>query len=251
MAKKLIAGNWKMNGLTDDARALIADIVNKLETEDEILGKADILVCPTTLHIPAVRHALYGYPKVAYGAQDCSAFENGAHTGDASAAQLKDAGCRYVILGHSERRQNHNETNEDVSAKAKQAFSNDLIPIICVGETIEDRDAGREQDVVAEQLKGSIPDVGQFDELIIAYEPVWAIGTGKTASPEDAQAMHAFIREKLKDHVDNAAKVRILYGGSMKPDNAAQLLACDDIDGGLIGGASLQADQFLAIARAA
>ncbi|MEO5365348.1 MAG: triose-phosphate isomerase [Magnetococcus sp. WYHC-3] len=249
--KKLIAGNWKMNGSADDARALIADIINRLSLAEDILKRCDVLVCPPFLHIPAVRHATYGYPKISFGAQDCSRFENGAYTGDVSAAMLKDASCKYVILGHSERRQHLGETDEHVAQKAKLALSHDIVPIICVGETDAQRRAGQQESVVAAQLAGSIPKLGQFDEIVIAYEPVWAIGTGNTATPADVKAMHAFIRMQLKNHVKAPEKVRILYGGSMKPDNAAELLSTENVDGGLIGGASLKAEQFLAIARAA
>lgn len=249
--KKLIAGNWKMNGNTEDARALIADVINRLEPEEDVFKKCKVVVCPPFLHIPAVRHAIYGFPEVKFGAQDCSAFENGAHTGDVSAAMLKDSSCSYVIVGHSERREYQEESDEVVSQKAAQVLKQDMVPIICVGEKEADRDAGKEQDVVAAQLKGSIPAVESFQKIIVAYEPVWAIGTGKTASPEDVAKMHAFIREQLKDKVPAPEKVRILYGGSMKPENAEALLATENVDGGLIGGASLKADAFIAIAKAA
>ena len=249
--KKLIAGNWKMNGSIDDARGLIADIVNKLEAQEEVLEKADILVCPPALHIPAVRHALYGYPKLKLGAQDCSQYENGAYTGDISAKMLKDSACSYVILGHSERRQYHGETDEIVQKKAEAALENDLIPIICVGETEAEREDGRAEEVVLHQLQHSLPPLNDFHQIAVAYEPVWAIGTGKTASPEDTRHMHALIRGELAKHTKNDEKVRILYGGSMKPENAEELLSTDNVDGGLIGGASLKADQFLSIARAA
>jgi len=240
-----------MNGSLDDARALIADIVNRLDGQEDVLQRCEILVCPPALHIAAVRHALHGFPSVKYGMQDCSAHDNGAYTGEMSAAMVKDSGCSYVILGHSERRQYHGESNEDVAAKALQALTNDVVPIICVGETEEEREQGKAEDVVATQLAGSIPKLEQFQRIVVAYEPVWAIGTGKTASAQDVKEMHAFIREKLKEHVQDADKVHILYGGSMKPENAAELLATDNVDGGLIGGASLKAESFLAIARAA
>lgn len=249
--KKLIAGNWKMNGSMEDARALVADIINRLEPEAEILDKCDILICPPLLHIPAVRHAIYGFPALLFGGQDCSAVENGARTGDVSAEMLKDSSCSYVILGHSERRQYQGESDALIAQKALQVLANDMIPIICVGETEEQREQGKAEDVVAAQLKGSIPSLTQFQEIVIAYEPVWAIGTGKTATVDDVKAMHSFIRGQLGTYVDTPEKVRILYGGSMKPENAEALLACENVDGGLIGGASLQANQFLAIARAA
>lgn len=250
--KKLIAGNWKMNGSLDEARALIAGIVNGLEAGDPgVFSACDILVCPPFLHIPAVRHALHGYPKIVFGAQDCAVSANGAHTGDVSASMLADLGCSYVIAGHSERRQNHGESDEAVARKARAILDHDMTPIICVGETAEERAAGRAEDVVAGQIERSIPGLGPFDIVVVAYEPVWAIGTGDTAGPEDVAAMHAFIRRILKKKVPRPDLVRILYGGSMKPDNAGALLALPDVDGGLIGGASLKAADFISIAGAA
>ncbi len=182
------------------------------------------------------------------GAQDCSSRDNGAFTGDISAAMLKDMGCSFVILGHSERRQYHNETDEIVAAKAIKAYAAKLAAIICVGETAEDRENGREKDIVARQLAHSIPQNAPPELTVIAYEPVWAIGTGKTASADDVRDMHAFIREKLPE---NLKTCRILYGGSMKPDNARELLAVPNVDGGLIGGASLKAADFISIAKSA
>lgn len=249
--KKLIAGNWKMNARSDDARALVADIINKLEPDAGITDKCELLVCPPFVHISAVRHAIYGFPALKFGAQDCSPFDDGAYTGDVSAAMLQDSGCSYVILGHSERRQYCGDTNEVIQQKAERALENDLIPIICVGETEEERDEGKAEEAVFEQLQYSLPPLGDFHQIVIAYEPVWAIGTGKTASEDDVRHMHALIRAELAKHTKHADKVRILYGGSMKPENAAALLALENVDGGLIGGASLKADQFLAIARTA
>ena len=248
--KKLIVGNWKMNGARDDARALIANIVNKLAVNEEIFDRANVVVCPPVIHLSDVRHALYGFPKIKFGAQDCSIGDEGAYTGDVSAKMLQDASCSYVIVGHSERRQYHGESNAMVLQKAEHALNNDIIPIICVGETQEERDAGAAQDIVGEQVKSCVPDFNQFQQIVIAYEPVWAIGTGKTASPADAQEMHSFIRSTLNEVGVAAEKVPLLYGGSMKPDNAKDLLAQGDIDGGLIGGASLKAEDFIAIARA-
>ena len=249
--KKLIAGNWKMNGSTDDARALIAALINRLDTQDEIFKSCDLLVCPPFVHISAVRHAIYGFPRLAFGAQDCSRFDNGAYTGDISAKMLKDSGCTYVILGHSERRALLGETSAAVAAKVKQALSYDLKPIICVGETQEERASGKAGEVVKAQLMDSLPDIGPFEEIAIAYEPVWAIGTGKVATPDDIMQMHGHIRQLLGERVKDAAKVRILYGGSVKPDNAAEIFACKHVDGALVGGASLNAEQFVAIARTA
>lgn len=250
--KKLIAGNWKMNGAKQEVRALISGIVNSLSEDEATLDKADVLVCPPALYINDVRHALHGFPAITFGGQDISAYDNGAYTGELSASMMKDSGCRFVILGHSERRQYHGETDALVSQKAKIALANDLIPIICVGESESEREAGDEERVVAEQLKNSIPATLQgFHDIVVAYEPVWAIGTGKTASADDVEAMHSFIRTQLKTLVPDAENVRILYGGSMKPENAGELLSRPNVDGGLIGGASLNAESFLAIAKAA
>jgi len=242
--KKLIAGNWKMNGDLDTARTLIADIVNGLYAREELHEVCDFLVCPPAIHIGSVRHALQGYPKIKFGGQDCSLAENGAHTGDVSATMLKDAGCSYVIVGHSERRAYHGERDADVKAKAEEALKADLKPIICVGETLEQREAGDALSVVEGQLAGSLPDQSQWDEIVVAYEPVWAIGTGKVASIDDIAEMHAHIRGIVGE------KVRILYGGSMKPENAGEILAVPNVDGGLIGGASLKADDFIGIGKA-
>ncbi|MCB1581341.1 MAG: triose-phosphate isomerase, partial [Alphaproteobacteria bacterium] len=197
------------------------------------------------------RHAIYGFPELRFGAQDCSTYDNGAYTGDVSASMLSDSSCSYVIVGHSERRQYQQESNGMVAQKAAQVLKNDMIPIICVGETEAQRESGQAQDIVAAQLRASVPEVDRFHEIVIAYEPVWAIGTGKTASVDDVVEMHGLIREQLQELVPNADKVRILYGGSMKPENAKELLSTENVDGGLIGGASLSAESFLAIARAA
>lgn len=242
--KKLIAGNWKMNGDLDEARALIADIVNRVDADDDLQKRFEFLVCPPALHIGAVRHALYGFPAIKLGAQDCSAQGNGAHTGDLSAAMLKDSSCSYVIVGHSERRTDHKESDALIKAKAQAVLSSDMTPIICVGETLAQREAGEQEAVVSAQLKGSLPDAKHYDDIVVAYEPVWAIGTGKVASVSDIAAMHAHIRGIV------GKKVRILYGGSMNPENAGEILALDNVDGGLIGGASLKAESFLGIARA-
>ena len=239
-----------MNGDLDEARALVADVINRLDVDDDLQERYEFLICPPTLHIGAVRHALYGFPTLALGAQDCSAHDNGAHTGDVSAAMLKDAACSYVIVGHSERRADHGETDDTVKAKAEKVLANDMIPIICVGETLEQREAGKAEDIVSAQLKDSVPEVKNFHTLVIAYEPVWAIGTGKVAGVDDIQAMHGHIREELKAMGRGYGDARILYGGSLKPDNAAEILLVPDVDGGLIGGASLNAESFLGIARA-
>ena len=240
-----------MNGSTQEARSLVADVINGLDAAPDVLNKCDVLVCPSFLYISTVRHAVQGFPDLACGAQDCSLHESGAYTGDVSASMIKDSGCRYVILGHSERRQYHGEKSALVKEKAAQALAADLVPIICIGETEQQREQAKEQEIVSKQLRESLPELQSFHDIVIAYEPVWAIGTGKTATVEDVRTMHAFIREQLKSLVPDAGSLRILYGGSMKPENAAELLATENVDGGLIGGASLKANDFIAIASAA
>lgn len=241
--RRLIAGNWKMNGLLDSGRKLVEALVAKMENT----GKTgfDMLICPPFTLLGQAQLWL-GESGIQLGAQDCHFSESGAFTGDISAAMLKDMGCGFVILGHSERRQGHDETNELVSRKALTAHKAGLVAIICVGETQEQREQGQEKDVVAVQLEQSIPAGATPENTVIAYEPVWAIGTGKTATPEDVAAMHFFIRKNI-EHPENT---RIIYGGSVKPDNAQALFAIPDVDGGLIGGASLKADDFWAIAQA-
>jgi|SRR5579871_2177724 len=241
--RQLIAGNWKMHGLAAEALALAKGVVAGAG------GLAcDLLVCPPFVHISAVAQALAG-SAVAVGGQDCHRAKQGAHTGDVSAPMLRDAGATWVILGHSERRQNHGETDELVREKVLAAVDAALLPIVCVGETEDQRNAGQETEVVGWQIAGSLP---KPFTGVVAYEPVWAIGTGKTATEQDVAAMHAFIREELVRQFGDAGQgIRILYGGSMRPANAASLLAVPHVGGGLIGGASLKAEDFLAIAKAA
>lgn len=241
--RQLIAGNWKMHTLGQEARALARAVAEGAQALP-----ADVLVCPPFVHVASVAAAVAG-TKVAVGGQDCHADVQGAHTGDVAAPMLRDVGATHVILGHSERRQNHAETDAQVRAKTLAATAAGLTPIVCVGETESERNAGREQDVVAGQLAGSLPDGFAG---IVAYEPVWAIGTGKTATEADVAAMHAFIRARLLAQCGPAgANILILYGGSVRPANAASLLAVPDVGGALVGGASLKAEDFLAIARAA
>jgi triosephosphate isomerase (TIM) len=217
-------------------------------------GEVAVAVCPPFISLHAVRDVLRGSP-IQLGAQNLHFEEEGAYTGEISAAMLRSAGCRYVIAGHSERRQYFGETDEIVNKKTRQAMKHGLVPILCIGETLEQRESGREQQVVEEQTLKGLQGVTFSDPeaLVIAYEPVWAIGTGRTATSEQAQEMHAFIRSLLQRQFDEAVAndIPILYGGSMKPSNAAELLAQPDVDGGLIGGASLKADDFLAIVDAA
>ncbi len=240
--RALIAGNWKMNGLAGDAKALAAGL-KALSGEAELA--ADLLVCPPFPYLGLVAQELAG-SRIALGGQDCHGATSGAHTGDTAAPMLRDVGCSYVILGHSERRADHGETDAQVRGKAEAALAAGLVPIVCVGETEQERNAGQALSVIARQVKGSVPAGMEAERLVVAYEPVWAIGTGKTASPEQAQEVHAFIRARVAAKSAEVAEgVRILYGGSMKPDNAKELIGKPDIDGGLIGGASLKAEDFL------
>ncbi len=240
---QLIAGNWKMNCLGAEAVALAEAIGGGASG----IG-AELLVCPTALHVSVVAQVLRGSP-VAVGGQDCHQARQGAHTGDIAGPMLRDAGATWVILGHSERRQNHGETDELVREKTLAAVDAGLTPIVCVGETADQRSGGQETEVVGWQLAGSLP---KPFAGVVAYEPIWAIGSGKTATEEDVAAMHAFIREELVRQFGDAGEtIRILYGGSVKAANAASLLAVPNVGGALVGGASLNAQEFLAIARAA
>jgi len=246
--RPLIAGNWKMNGLRADALVLakgVADGVRQAGWPDR-----EVLVCPPATLVMAVAEAVRG-SGVLVGGEDCHAKASGAHTGDVSAEMLRDAGASHVIVGHSERRTDHGETDAIVRAKAEAAWRAGLLPIVCIGETLAEREAGRTLGVLGTQLKGSVPSGATAAKLVVAYEPVWAIGTGKTPTTAEVAAAHAHIRKVLGGLVPDAAAVRLLYGGSMKGSNAAELLAAGDVDGGLIGGASLKADEFLAIAKAA
>ncbi|MGH1376757.1 MAG: triose-phosphate isomerase [Alphaproteobacteria bacterium] len=249
--KKLIAGNWKMNGQTKENAQLIADITRQVNSEPALLDLCDILICPPSVYIPLALDATQKDEHIQVGAQDSSAHNSGAYTGEVSPSMLRDIGCSYVILGHSERRQYHNESDSLIRQKAALAHDAGLIAIICVGETETQRDAGQEENIVGTQILASLPESATAANTVIAYEPVWAIGTGKTANVQDVTKMHSFIRNKLKERLADSENMRILYGGSMKPENAQELLAAANVDGGLIGGASLKADQFVAIARAA
>ena len=246
MTRKLIVGNWKMNGNLVANEALMAALVQGLS-----VGPAcDVAVCVPAAYFAQVQ-ALEA-ANIHLGAQDLSAHESGAYTGDTSAAMLKDFGVRYVIVGHSERRQYQGETDQLVADKTKAALVAGITPIVCVGETLAERETGRMQEVVMRQLGAVIYTNSHcISEIVVAYEPVWAIGTGKTASPEEAQAAHAVLRAQLKAAIDKSSQIKILYGGSMNAANAASLLGQPDIDGGLIGGASLKAVDFLSIIAAA
>ncbi|KZT15105.1 triose-phosphate isomerase [Acidovorax sp. GW101-3H11] len=244
--KKLIAGNWKMNG------SLAA---NEVLLKALIAGLGDV-TCDVAVAVPAPYlaqvQALTAGTAVAVAAQDVSRYESGAYTGEVSVAMLKDFGVRYALVGHSERRQYHGETDVAVAEKAQRALAAGVTPIVCVGETLEEREAGQTEAVVKRQLAAVIHLNGHcISEIVVAYEPVWAIGTGRTASPEQAQAVHAVLRAQLAAASEHADRIRLLYGGSMNAGNAAQLLAQPDIDGGLVGGASLKAADFLQIIAAA
>jgi triosephosphate isomerase (TIM) len=244
--RKLAAANWKMNGLKADGLALAREL--RRRAQDEPPG-CDLLVCPPATLLLAVADLLAG-SVIALGGQDCHTAQMGAHTGDVSAAMLKDAGCRQVILGHSERRTEHGESDALVRAKVEAARAAGLAVIVCVGETLAQRDAGETLAVVSRQIAGSLPEQIDAAALAIAYEPIWAIGTGRTPTLPQITAVHAQIRAALAAKVTDPAGVRILYGGSVKPDNAAGLMRAPEIDGALVGGASLVADDFWAIARA-
>ncbi len=245
MRRKLIAGNWKMNGLLGDGVELARALSNLAAGESP---SCDLLVCPPATLIMSVGGVLSSGP-VQIGGQDCHASPAGAHTGDISAPMLADLGCSHVIVGHSERRTDHGEDDATVRAKAQAALDAGLIPIICLGESLDQRESGRALEVVTGQLRGSLPEKGG---VVIAYEPVWAIGTGRTATPDDVAEVHAALRRTLAElrGSGEAEETGILYGGSVKPSNASELLALADVDGALVGGASLKADDFWEIARA-
>lgn len=242
--RKLIAGNWKMNGHLDHLREL-----HGIEKAAKGHANVDVAICPpATLIAPAVQRT----PGLTIGAQDCHGEDRGAHTGCLAAPMLAEAGARCVIVGHSERRADQGESDSDVQGKANAAHRHGLQAIICVGETEEERDAGEAESVVTGQIAGSVPSEATADWLVIAYEPVWAIGTGRIPTLDDVESMHAAIRAKLGEIIGGEADgVRILYGGSMNGDNAAELLAVPNVDGGLVGGASLSAEKFVPIIEAA
>jgi triosephosphate isomerase len=248
MARRILAaGNWKMNGLQADGLALAGALAARMKAESS--PRFDMLVCPPFTLISKVVEAVAG-SGIAVGGQDCHTADKGAHTGDISASMLRDLGCTYVIVGHSERRSNHGETDALIKAKAEAGLAAGLIAIVCIGETLEERDAGKTLDVNRRQLLGSLPAGATAANTVIAYEPVWAIGTGRTATPDQAQEVHAMIRGELIGKLggDVGGAMRVLYGGSVNAKNAKELFAQEDIDGGLVGGASLKADDFWVIA---
>lgn len=249
MREPVIAGNWKMYKTTGQAVSFAGELVAA-----DIPYGCRVVICPPFTALTAVSGVLKN-SRIELGAQNMHHRNEGAYTGEVSPVMIRDAGCRYVILGHSERRQYFGETDRGVNLKVTAALDHHLVPVVCVGETLEEREAGRTEEVVAGQLEGSLADLdaARVESLIIAYEPVWAIGTGRTASAADAQQVNSFIRGRLTEKFggDTAQKVPILYGGSVKPDNAAELMEQPDIDGALIGGASLDAGSFTAIIKAA
>jgi len=244
--RPLIAGNWKMNGKKEDGLSLAHAIVTYLKGKGD--ASFDMLICPPFTLLATVE-VICQQSRIYLGAQDCHMAEKGAHTGDISAAMLADIGCSHVIVGHSERRTDHAETDAIVKAKAEAAQANGLCAVVCIGETEAERDAGKTLDVVKTQIAGSVPDGATAANAVVAYEPVWAIGTGRTPTIDEVREVHAFIRERLAAKLgqDAADGIRLLYGGSMNPGNAKDLLALADVDGGLIGGASLKAADFGAI----
>ncbi|PJK11102.1 triose-phosphate isomerase [Lysobacteraceae bacterium NML120232] len=260
MRKKIVAGNWKLNG----SRAFARELLGALNVPEG--GKVEVLVFPPALYLAELvgirslekvvkpGRLQYGYEGISFGAQDVSAHEKGAYTGEISASMLKDIGASHTLVGHSERRQYHGETSQIVAAKFAAAKAAGIVPVLCVGETLEEREAGQTEVRIREQLDAVFAHLGEkaLADAIIAYEPVWAIGTGKTATPEEAQAVHAFIRSEATRRDANIARsLPILYGGSVKADNAALLFAQPDVDGGLVGGASLVAAEFNGIIAAA
>ena len=246
MKKKLIAGNWKMNGSAAANAALVEALRAGLAG-----ASCQIAICVPAVYLSQVAQLVQN-SDIGLGAQDVSAYDSGAYTGEISAAMLRECGVRYVIVGHSERRQYHGETDATVAVKTQKALAAGVTPIVCVGETLAEREAGKTEEVVKRQLAAVIHTNGHcISEIVVAYEPVWAIGTGKTATPAQAQEVHAVLRAQLLAATPHADRMHILYGGSMNASNAAELLAQKDIDGGLVGGASLKAPDFLTIAAAA
>ena len=247
MKKKLIAGNWKMNGSLAANESLVKSLLVGLGSR----VSCQVAICAPSVYLPQMQSLVAG-SVLELGAQDLSVHESGAYTGEISGAMLKEFGVRYCIVGHSERRQYHGETDAVVAAKTQRALAFGITPIVCVGETLAEREAGRTEEVVKRQLAAVIHENGHcISEVVLAYEPVWAIGTGKTASSEQAQQVHAVLRAQLNAASAHADRIQILYGGSMNAANAKQLLSQQDIDGGLVGGAALKAPDFLSIIASA
>ncbi len=251
MRQPLVMANWKMNGNSAANRELLKALQAEFARRGAEVSTKTSVICPPYPYLTQVAEMLQG-SSMQLGAQDCSHSAPGAYTGEVAAPMLADLGCRWVVIGHSERRQYHQESDALVAAKLVAAQRADLMPVVCVGETLEQREAGEAEDVVASQLRGALADLPDLREVVVAYEPVWAIGTGQTATPELAQEMHSQIRDVLRELDENNAEgIRLLYGGSVKADNAASLFAMTDIDGALVGGASLDAEAFATIVAAA
>lgn len=251
MRKKIVAGNWKMNMDYEEGMSLFSEVINMVH--DEVTGKQLVVVCSPFIHLHSLAQLAKGYSKISMGAQNAHQAESGAYTGEVSAKMIHSTGAEYVILGHSERRQYFGESNELLAKKTDTALKNSLKPIFCIGETLQEREAGKHFDVISTQLAEGIfhLDATQFSKLVIAYEPVWAIGTGVTATSAQAQEIHVFIRKEIaaKYGQEVADNTTILYGGSCNPKNAGELFAQADIDGGLIGGASLKSRDFIDIVK--
>lgn len=251
MRKKIVAGNWKMNLDYNEGLGLFSEIINMFK--DEATGKQQAVICSPFIHLHSLAQLAKGYTNIAVGAQNAHQAESGAYTGETSAKMIKSVGAEYVILGHSERRQYFGESNELLAKKTDTALKNDLKPIFCIGETLQEREANQHFDIIKSQLVEGVFHLNEteFAKLVIAYEPVWAIGTGVTASSEQAQEIHAFIRKEIaaKYNQQVADATTILYGGSCNPKNAPELFAQPDIDGGLIGGASLKSRDFIDIVK--
>lgn len=251
MRKKIVAGNWKMNKTLDEGLKLASEIVNMVQ--DESKGGVDVVLFPPFIHLNSVQKLISGASQISLGAQNCSEHEEGAYTGDVSAAMLTSVGAKYVLVGHSERREYHQESDELLAKKVEVALKHGITPIFCCGEPLEVREADGQAGYVTEQLTNSLFGLSKedFGKIVIAYEPIWAIGTGKTASTEQAQEMHAVIRKHIagKYGEEVAQQTSILYGGSCNPTNAPELFACADVDGGLIGGASLKSRSFVDIIK--
>lgn len=251
MRKKIVAGNWKMNMDYASGISLFSEVVNMVN--DEVIGNQEVVICPPFIHLNSLAQLLKSGSKVSIGAQNCHQKESGAYTGEVSAPMLQSIGVGYVLLGHSERRQYFGETDELLAEKVNTVLKNNVLPIFCIGETLEERNSEKHFEVIERQLQSGVFHLNedQFKRVVIAYEPVWAIGTGLTASPEQAQEIHAFIRGKISEKYSAqlADDITILYGGSCNPKNAADLFSQKDIDGGLIGGASLKSRDFTDIIK--
>ena len=251
MRKKIVAGNWKMNNSVEEGKKLTSEIVNMVA--DEVTNDAEVIIAPPFIHLPIIANLLQGAKNIHLAAQNCNENESGAYTGEVSASMLASVGVQYTIIGHSERREYFNETNKQLAKKVDVALKHNLTPIFCCGETLSTREGGNHFEFVCNQISESVFHLSEedFSKVVIAYEPIWAIGTGVTASSEQAQEMHAKIRAHIAGKYGNnqSNNTSILYGGSCKPDNAKELFACADVDGGLIGGASLKSRDFVDIIK--